>query len=274
MKKRMYSTDQSFKKLAKLNLHLIILVLSFIGNAQTQSAHLKEIILLIGQSNMAGRANLMDRDYEIVQNAFLLDSINEWTPLKSPLNIHSSIRKVAGMQRYNLGYSFAREVLNNNILSPLGLVVNARGGTKIDQWVPGTHYFNEAIRRSKSAIGSQGKIIATFWLQGESNLSDKDPGYKSYFEKLKSIIYGLRKQLNNDQMIFIASELNKDQPENTAFKKMLDRLNTDVPFATTVKSVGTSTYDGTHYDHKSLEVLGKRFATKFGELYQKQYQIK
>ena len=274
MKKRMYSTDQSFKKLAKLNLHLIILVLSFIGNAQTQSAHLKEIILLIGQSNMAGRANLMDRDYEIVQNAFLLDSINEWTPLKSPLNIHSSIRKVAGMQRYNLGYSFAREGLNNNILSPLGLVVNARGGTKIDQWVPGTHYFNEAIRRSKSAIGSKGKIIATFWLQGESNLSDKDPGYKSYFEKLKSIIYGLRKQLNNDQMIFIASELNKDQPENTAFKKMLDRLNTEVPLATTVKSVGTSTYDGTHYDHKSLEVLGKRFATKFGELYQKQYQIK
>ncbi|MGB0395785.1 MAG: sialate O-acetylesterase [Flavobacteriaceae bacterium] len=274
MKKRLYSTDQSFKKLAKLNLHLIILVLSFIGNAQTQSAPPKEIILLIGQSNMAGRANLMDRDYEIVQNAFLLDSINEWTPLKSPLNIHSSIRKVAGMQRYNLGYSFAREVLNNNILSPLGLVVNARGGTKIDQWVPGTHYFNEAIRRSKSAIGSQGKIIATFWLQGESNLSDKDPGYKSYFEKLKSIIHGLRKQLNNDQMIFIASELNKDQPENTVFKKMLDRLNTEVPLATTVKSVGTSTYDGTHYDHKSLEVLGKRFATKFRELYQKQYQIK
>ena len=110
---------------------------------------------------------------------------------------------------------------------------------------------------------------------GESNLSDKDPGYKSYFEKLKSIIYGLRKQLNNDQMIFIASELNKDQPENTVFKKNVgSSSNTEVPLATTVKSVGTSTYDGTHYDHKSLEVLGKRFATKFEELYQKQYQIK
>ena len=274
MRIHLYQTTQCFGKVLNPLLHLIIVVVGFTVTAQTPSASPKEIILLIGQSNMAGRANLMDRDYEIVQNAFLLDSINEWTPLKSPLNIHSSIRKVAGMQRYNLGYSFAREVLNNNILSPLGLVVNARGGTKIDQWVPGTHYFNEAIRRSKSAIGSQGKIIATFWLQGESNLSDKDPGYKSYFEKLKSIIYGLRKQLNNDQMIFIASELNKDQPENTVFKKMLDRLNTEVPLATTVKSVGTSTYDGTHYDHKSLEVLGKRFATKFRELYQKQYQIK
>ena len=178
MKKRMYSTDQSFKKLAKLNLHLIILVLSFIGNAQTQSAHLKEIILLIGQSNMAGRANLMDRDLKSFKTPFFSQH-QCWK--KSPLNIHSSIRKVAGMQRYNLGYSFAREVLNNKY--PQYLVVNARGGTKIDQWVPGTHYFNEAIRRSKSAIGSKGKIIATL-ASGESNLSDKDPGYKSYSKNL------------------------------------------------------------------------------------------
>ena len=57
-------------------------------------------------------------------------------------------------------------------------------------------------------------------------------------------------------MIFIASELNKNRPENEDFK-MLDRLNTEIPHGASVKSAGTSTYDGTHYDHKSLEVLGK-----------------
>jgi len=51
---------------------------------------------------------------------------------------------------------------------------------------------------------------------------------------------------------------------------MLDRLNREIPFAASVKSIGTSTFDGTHYDHKRLEVLGKRFAAKFKELYQKQ----
>ena len=116
----------------------------------------------------------MDRDYEIVQNAFLLDSINEWTPLKSPLNIHSSIRKVAGMQRYNLGYSFAREVLNNNILSPLGLVVNARGGTKIDQWVLGhtismkpSEEVNPPLvkERSLPPFGFRGKVTSVIKIQ-------------------------------------------------------------------------------------------------------------
>ena len=267
MRIHLFQTNQCFGKVLNPLLNLITLVVGFTVNAQTPSASPKEIILLIGQSNMSGRANLLDQDYQVVQNAFLLDSMNQWIPLKSPLNIHSSIRKEASMQRFNLGYSFAQEVTADGNTKPLGLVVNARGGTKIDQWIPGTHFFKEALRRGKSAIGDQGKIIATFWLQGESNLGDRDPGFAIYFKKLKSMIYILRKEFNNDQMIFIASELNKNQPENEDFKKMLDRLNTEIPYGASVKSAGTSTYDGNHYDHKSLEVLGKRFAIKFKELY-------
>ena len=267
MRIHLFQTTQCFGKVLNPLLNLITLVVGFTVNAQTPSASPKEIILLIGQSNMSGRANLLAQDYQVVQNAFLLDSMNQWIPLKSPLNIHSSIRKEASMQRFNLGYSFAQEVTADGNTKPIGLVVNARGGTKIDQWIPGTHFFKEALRRGKSAIGDQGKIIATFWLQGEGNLGDRDPGFAIYFKKLKSMIYSLRKEFNNDQMIFIASELNKNQPENEDFKKMLDRLNTEIPHGASVKSAGTSTYDGTHYDHKSLEILGKRFAIKFKELY-------
>lgn len=269
---RIYSflTTQCFAKVLNPILHFIIVIFGFTLSAQIPTDSPKEIILLIGQSNMSGRANLQDQDYQVVQKALLLDSMNQWIPLKSPLNIHSSIRKKASMQRYNLGYSFAHEVTTDGKINPIGLIVNARGGSKINQWVPGTHFYSEAIRRGKSAIGNQGKIIATFWLQGEGNLDDNDPEFRIYFEKLKSMIYSLRKDFNNEQMIFIASELNKSQPENEDFKKMLDRLNREIPFAASVKSIGTSTFDGTHYDHKSLEVLGKRFAAKFKELYQKQ----
>ncbi|MBL6665638.1 MAG: hypothetical protein ISP66_01375 [Flavobacteriaceae bacterium] len=273
MNKALFLNSFDFKKVNNPLLQAIIVLLSFLFTTQIQSQEPKEIILLIGQSNMSGTADLLDQDYQIVQNAFLLDSTNQWIPLKSPLNIHSSIRKVAPMQRFNLGYTFAQEILAEDFIKPIGLVVNARGGTKIDQWIPETHYFKEAVRRSKSAIGDRGKIIACFWLQGESNLSDKDPGFALYFEKLKSIINGLRKELNNDQMIFIASELNKDRSENEVFKKMLDRLHTEIPLAAKVKSKGTSTFDGSHYDHNSLEILGKRFALKFKELYLKQNQI-
>jgi hypothetical protein len=273
MHKTLFPCTLDFKEVNSPVLHVTLVLLSFMFTIQLQSQEPKEIILLIGQSNMAGRANLLDQDYQIVQNAFLLDSTNQWLPLKNPLNIHSSIRKAARMQGFNLGYPFVQEILADDFIQPIGLVVNARGGSKIDQWIPEIHYFREAIRRSKTAIGDRGKIIACFWLQGESNLNDKDPDYVNYFEKLKSIIYTLRKELNNDQMIFIASELNKDRRENEIFKKMLDRLNTEIPHAASVKSEGTSTYDGTHYDHNSLEILGKRFAVKFKELYIKQNQI-
>ena len=162
MKIHLYQTTQCFGKVLNPLLHFIIVVVGYTVTAQTPSASPKEIILLIGQSNKSGRANLLDQDYQVVQNAFQLDSMNQWIPLKSPLNIHSSIRKEASMQRFNLGYSFAKEVTANGNINPLGLVVNARGGTKIDQWIPGTHFFKEALRRGKSAIGDQGKIIATF----------------------------------------------------------------------------------------------------------------
>jgi hypothetical protein len=50
---------------------------------------------------------------------------------------------------------------------------------------------------------------------------------------------------------------------------MLSRINKEVPNAGLVVSEGTSTFDGTHYDNKSLKIIGKRFAQEFKELYQK-----
>lgn len=237
--------------------------------AQTQAVKPKEIILLIGQSNMAGRAALEARDTEIVDNVFLLDSTDRWIPLKNPLNLHSSIRKVKGMQRYNLGYNFSKALSEDGNFSNTGLVVNAKGGTNINQWVPGTHFYQEAVRRGTIAAGTNGKVIATFWLQGESNLGDDDPEFKIYFENLKSIVLGLRAEFENEQMIFIAAELGKERPENDIFKKMLSRLEDEIPHAATVKAKNTSTYDGTHFDHQSLDTLGLRFYKKFKECFQK-----
>ena len=239
-----------------------VLLFHLIGKGQILETKPKDIILLIGQSNMSGRAKILKSDIGIIDDAFLFDSLNNWIPLKNPLNIHSSIRKDARMQRFNLGYSFAEEIIRSETIKPLGILVNARGGTKIDQWVPGTFYYQEAVRRSRLAMGTDAKLIATFWLQGEGNLNDDDENYRDYFKKLKSIIFSLRKDFNNEKMIFIAAELNKNNPKNKVFKKMLARLDSEVPYAASVKSSGTSTYDGTHYNNKSLRILGDRFARK------------
>jgi hypothetical protein len=93
----------------------LLLIVTFIsatcieGVAQDNLNSPKDLILLIGQSNMAGRAPLLPVDNKVIEGAFLYDSLNHWTPLKNPLNIHSSIRKTARMQKLNLGYTFANK---------------------------------------------------------------------------------------------------------------------------------------------------------------------
>ncbi len=50
---------------------------------------------------------------------------------------------------------------------------------------------------------------------------------------------------------------------------MLSRLEDEIPHVATVKAKNTSTYDGTHFDHQSLDTLGLRFYKKFKEYFQK-----
>lgn len=68
---------------------------------------------------------------------------------------------------------------------------------------------------------------------------DNDTDNDGYFEKLKSIIHQLRKDLKNDKLIFIAGELNKDTSKNIRFKSMLARLETEIYNAGFFKSEGT-----------------------------------
>ena len=84
MHKTLFPCTLDFKEVNSPVLHVILVLLNFMFTIQLQSHEPKEIILLIGQSNMAGRANLLDQDYQIVQNDFLLDSTNQLLPLKTP----------------------------------------------------------------------------------------------------------------------------------------------------------------------------------------------
>ena len=68
----------------------------------------KRLFLLIGQSNMAGRAPIDKGDEKPIKNTFLLDSQGKWQPAANPLNQFSTIRKGLGMQKMSIGYGFAK----------------------------------------------------------------------------------------------------------------------------------------------------------------------
>ncbi len=94
-------------------------------NAQTSLVHFNvseayknvepknlDIYLLIGQSNMAGRATIESQDLDTLNNVFLYKGINGnvWEKAANPLNKYSSIRKALSMQKLNPGYTFAHEM--------------------------------------------------------------------------------------------------------------------------------------------------------------------
>jgi hypothetical protein len=99
------------------------------------------VYLLIGQSNMAGRAPYTEDEAGILDRCYLLNAADQWEPAANPLNRYSTIRKGLGMQKLGPGYSFAKAMLAANPDIAIGLVVNAKGGSAIEEWGPKSQFY-------------------------------------------------------------------------------------------------------------------------------------
>lgn len=168
------------------------------------------------------------------------------------------------MQKLGPGYSFARtmaESMNNKVI---GLVVNAKGGTSIMEWMPGKLLYNEAVKQAKEAMKS-GTLRGVVWHQGESDVSKTD----IYLEKITILIQSLRKDLGNPDLPFVAGELSEDRPERHEFNVMIMKLPSFVKLTGVATTDGTSTMEGTHFNSASQRLLGERYATEMLKLLHK-----
>ena len=231
--------------------------------AQANSADSLQIVLVIGQSNMAGRAEVGEQPP--LTHVSLLNDQGRWIPAKNPLNAYSSVRKEMDMQRLSPAYAFAREMVKSKDYRPLGLVVNAKGGTAIKEWMPGEELYTEAVRRAKQAQ-AQGTLIGIIWHQGESDAENPD----HYLWDIEVLINSLREDLGAPSLPFVAGQLSEDQPQRRKFNQLILQLPEVVPNSAVVKSKGLTTFDKTHFDTKSQLTLGKRYAHEMKKLLKKQ----
>lgn len=216
-----------------------------------------EVYLLIGQSNMAGRAPFTEEEAGAIPGCFLLNGKDKWEPAKNPLNVHSTIRKGLGMQKMGPGYGFSLRMLEKQKGLTLGLVVNARGGSSIEEWAKGKKFYAEAVRRTKEAQKS-GNLKGILWHQGESN--EKNPG--EYLGQLKALVENLRKDLEAPDLPFVAGQVNNLKPINDEIAK----LPQTVPHTAFVSSEGLKAMDRWHFDHDSMMLLGERYADEMLKL--------
>ena len=224
-----------------------------------------DIYLLIGQSNMAGRAPITGEVADTLEGVYLFtnDSIRRWEPAANPLNKYSTIRKRIEMQKVGPGYAFAREMKKAYPEREIGLVVNAKGGTSILAWMPGTEFYDEAVSRTLDAM-QDGQLKGILWLQGSSDSRRTD----IYLDSLEKMVQHLRQDLGTPGTPFIAGELSEDKPHKIPFNEMLRGLPQRLDHSAVVSAEGTSTLDSTHFDTKSQVILGERYFEKMKEFLQ------
>lgn len=208
--------------------------------------------LLIGQSNMAGRAPLRETDKKPLPSTLLLDNQGQWIPASNPLNRFASNRKNLSMQRMGPGEGFTRHLHKALPGKRVGLIVNARGGSSIEQWAKGQPLYDNTLKRLQAVKGL--KLSGVLWHQGESNRDD--PRYQ---EKLSRLVQNLRKDLSSPQLPFIAGQVFGNGPVNEHIKT-LPRLVPNTGFA---DKDGLTVFDKVHFDRSSQLLLGSRYADAY-----------
>ena len=221
-----------------------------------------DVFLLLGQSNMAGRGEMLEEDEGVIaDNVYLLDDKGRVRPATNPLNQYSSIRKGLSEQKIGPGYSFARK-LSATTGRKILLVVNARGGTSLNEWLKdaGTGYFDEAVRRAHQAIAQGGSVKAILWHHGEKDNKDT-----TYLATLSGMVKDLRDAIGGTEVPFIAGEHGNWRPSSKGFNQRLATIEKYIPNSAYVSAHDCSMENDTKnplFCRDGQILLGERYAAK------------
>ena len=239
-----------------------------VAEANTGPGNTGSVYLVIGQSNAAGRGDLPN-PLPVADGVFVLDDAGDFIPATPNLNQFSTIQRRTG--EYNLGFTFG-QTIHEATGEDVHLVVNARGGSNIRNWVPdgpvepesGLQLFEEAVARAQIALEETGSTLGgVVWHQGESNRNDAD-----YLDMLELVIEGLRAEFNDPDLPFVAGELSHLRSDNDAFNSRLPGIEAfgNSSFATAEGLTTVSATDLTHFDTPALRTYGFRYAVRMLEL--------
>jgi len=222
------------------------------------------LYLLIGQSNMAGRAPVDEAGKKGDPRILMLDSSGQWVTAKDPL--HFDKPKAAGV---GPGRAFAAQMLEPGKKIRIGLIPCAWGGSPIKVWQPGARYFDahpydDAVKRTRIAM-QQGVLKGVLWHQGES---DNDPVHAAgYMAQLTELIKRLRTDLQSPGLPFVAGEIGYFNKKGTLINTIINQLPQQVPYTAVVTAAGlTDKGDLLHFNTASARELGKRYAAAMKQL--------
>ncbi|MDO7136022.1 sialate O-acetylesterase [Algibacter lectus] len=257
-----------------------------------------QVILLAGQSNMAGAGNYDELDDSIkarikkVSNRVWVSQSNtEQKPLSYYNNKPSekyNFTKRFGPELF-IGLTLAEKYPNQEFL----LIKEAKGGTSLyGAWNPewslekakeiekgeAKQSWNlceihiESIKKNLALLSEKGKsykIIGMTWMQGENDAILENSA-RNYAQNLKKLITKYRTEFEVKNMPFIGGQINSHygikDGSDLVRKACIDVAKSD-PFVKVIETVKDSPYndypkhsDNVHYNTEGLTRLGTAFA--------------
>lgn len=220
-------------------------------------------ILMIGQSNMAGRGFINEVPMICNERILMLRNAG-WQMMAEPINYD---RPNAGI---GLAGSFAAMWCMEHEGEQIGLIPCAEGGSSLDDWAVDKNLFKNAVIQAGFAM-QDSELIGILWHQGESD--SYGGGYQTYYKKLQVIIESLRKELNAFEVPLIIGGLGEFLGKNgfglncTEYElvnEQLLRFAREQENSCFVTAEGlTPNPDGIHMDAVSQRRFGVRYYEAF-----------
>ncbi len=229
------------------------------------------LVLLAGQSNMAGRGFVEDADKIPNPRVLMLNRDLEWVPAVDPVHYD---KKTAGV---GPGKRFAELLAESDPTITVGLIPTACGGSSISVWKPGayfkstkSHPYDDCLERARRAM-RDGTLKVILWHQGESDCNKKKADL--YEKDFGEFVKRLRNDLGAADVPFVAGQLSKWSKWNK-FRKTVDAATRKIvaenqPAAFATSEDLTSNPDKVHFDRKSQHVFAERYFKAYQSLLKK-----
>ena len=235
------------KKIRSILIFVLCTTVLFAQNNDNPISGKKKIkvFILSGQSNMGGWGNSLELTDSLrygTENKLMFEN-GKWQKLKPHRKTNTKQKEGFGMTEFNFGpeISFANELTKAYPNETIGIIKSSTGGTGILAWSP--NWTKEQADRTND--GRKGdlykvlidevkaaqkeadiEIVGFLWQQGGKDMTQVSLG-KEYFENLKSLIEGLRKDLNLPNLpVFIGCSVSKETLNNlnNIDKSQLDQI--------------------------------------------------
>jgi hypothetical protein len=222
-------------------------------------------ILLIGQSNMAGRGFIGDVPPIYNEHIKMLRN-GRWQMMAEPINFD---RHVSGV---GPAASFAQAWTEDHPVESIGIIPCAEGGSSIDEWAIDGLLTRHAISEAKFAMETS-ELVGILWHQGESDSYGER--YKTYEDKLLSLFKHIREELNAPDIPIMIGELGhylgvagfgKSAAEYKQINQILSKVAHTEKNCYFVTSKGlTANPDGIHINAISQRKFGLRYYEAFSK---------